>query len=138
MFASGFPGSAYECCAGGGGGTVQVQVASSADDAEERASGRVGLASSDLELTEDKDQQTVGIRFTGVDIPSGSTITRAYVQFHSEDASSGASALTIAGELTGNAQAFQSVDGDISSRTRTGASVSWSPAAWSEDNNGAA
>ena len=50
--------------------TIQSRVAASSDDAEERPSGSVLLTSSDLELTLDgSNQQVVGMRFTGLNIP---------------------------------------------------------------------
>ena len=51
--------------------TVEVRVASSADDAEERSSGSISLSSSDLELTTDgSDNQWIGMRFAGLSIPA--------------------------------------------------------------------
>jgi hypothetical protein len=61
-----------------GAATVRVQVSSSSDDAEEQASGLIwNLASSDLELVYDSSDQTVGMRFNGVNIPPGANITSA-------------------------------------------------------------
>ncbi len=61
----------------GGTNVTEVRVSASSDDAEERATGAESLTSSDLELG---DNQTVGMRFTGVDIPPpGATIVDAYV-----------------------------------------------------------
>ena len=53
--------------------TVEVRVAAGLDDAEESSSGSVGLTSSDLELVYTGGNQTVGIRFNGLDIPQGDT-----------------------------------------------------------------
>ena len=87
--------------------TFEVRVAASSDDAEERASGNVSLTSSDLELVNDKSSdQTVGIRFNGVNIPPGATIVNAYVQFQADETSSGVTSLTIEGEDTDDAQTF--------------------------------
>jgi hypothetical protein len=69
----------------GGPFTVQVPVATSSDDAEQAAGGGVELASSDLELVEDTTAQTVGLRFAGVQVPHGATISNAYVQFETDD-----------------------------------------------------
>ena len=65
--------------------TLEVRVAASSDDAEERSSGGVNLTSSDLELVYDGSDQTVGIRFNGVTIPQGASIRNAYVQFQVDE-----------------------------------------------------
>ena len=78
--------------------TVEVRVAAGSDDAEESASGSMSLTSSDLELVYDGSDQTVGIRFSGVDIPQGANIVNAYVQFQVDETSSGRLSLTIEGE----------------------------------------
>ncbi len=111
--------------------TLEIRVAASSDDAEERASGSVGLRSSDLELVYDKTDQAVGIRFSGVTIAEGATILiNAYIQFQVEETSSGPVSLTIQGEDTGDALTFVNSRGNVSSRPRTAAAVSWSPPAW--------
>jgi hypothetical protein len=110
--------------------TVEVRVAASADDAEERASGRVKRTSTDLELVFDESDQTVGMRWTGIHVPQHATIVNAYVQFQVDETNSGATSLTIYGEATSNAPAFTSTSGDITARPRTGAAVAWSPPPW--------
>ena len=111
--------------------TVEVRVASGPDDAEEKPSGSMRLASSDLELTTDgSNQQVVGLRFTGLAIPAGASITAAYVQFQADEADSGAVALTVRAEAVDDAAAFVDVRDDLSSRPTTVASVGWSPPAW--------
>jgi chitodextrinase len=112
-------------CAG-----VQVRVAGSADDAEETASGSVSLTSSDLELTYDGSNQTIGMRFRAVNIPAAATITNAYVQFQVDEANSEATSLTIRGQAIDNAPAFTTTKTNISGRSRTAAAVQWSPPAW--------
>jgi hypothetical protein len=110
--------------------TTEVQVSASADDAEE-AAGVVDAGSSDLELTIDHGvSQTIGMRFTNVDVPNAEIISRAYLQFQTDEASSGATTLTIQGEAVTNAAAFSPVANNISARSRTGASVTWSPEPW--------
>jgi hypothetical protein len=132
------PGAAVQSPAVGpveGTGTsdvVQVRIAARADDAEESADGVVSTGSSDLELVNDGSagDQTVGLRFTGVAIPQGATITGASVQFQSDRATSTATSLTIRGEATDNAGVFNGHTGKISTRTRTVSAVSWAPPAW--------
>ncbi|MDL1939417.1 hypothetical protein FBQ94_10310, partial [Candidatus Jettenia sp. AMX1] len=57
-------------------------------------------------------------------------ISNAYIQFKADEIHSDATSLIIQGEAANNAAAFTSVDGNMSSRPRTTAAVSWSPAAW--------
>jgi hypothetical protein len=109
----------------------EVRVASSGDDVEESSSGKVGFTSSDLELVVDGTVvQTVGLRFGGVGIPRGASITKAYVQFQVRETGSGATSLALQGEASGNALPFANVSGNVSSRPRTAASVAWSPPSW--------
>ena len=64
--------------------TLEVRISAGPDDAEERPTdGNVRLGSKGLEMVyEDPGyNQTVGLRFTGVDIPQGALITNAYIQF---------------------------------------------------------
>ena len=110
--------------------TVDIQVAESADDAEESSAGNVDLGSSDLELVYNGGHQTVGMRFNEVPIPRGATIFDAYIQFKVDETDSGATSLTISGEGRDDAPTFGSTHRNISSRLRTTTSVSWSPVAW--------
>jgi len=111
--------------------SVDVRVAAGSDDAEERASGSMSLNSSDLELIYDGgSNQTVGIRFNGMSIPQGATITNAYIQFQVDEAPSDSTSLTIQGEAIDNAPTFINTSGNILSRERTLASVPWSPPPW--------
>ncbi|MCB9290593.1 MAG: metallophosphoesterase [Lewinellaceae bacterium] len=123
-----------DCSCGGGLANTDfscVQVNNSADDAEEEASGAVSLTSSDLELTEDAGPQTVGMRFTGLNIPQGATILNAYIQFTTdENGNTNPCNLTIYGEAADDAQPFSDIDFNISSRQRTAASVGWIPPDW--------
>jgi hypothetical protein len=72
----------------------------------------------------------VGLRFTNITVPAGATITNAYVQFQADEAQSGATNLTIAGQASDNASTFTTAAKDISSRPRTSSTASWAPAAW--------
>ena len=101
------------------------------------------LASSDIELVTDNDTgggysggtQKIGLRFTAMTIPAGATITNAYLTFRAIAAdspmtNSDATNLTIKGQLIANAPTFTTTSGNISSRTTTTASASWTPASW--------
>jgi len=114
--------------------TIEVRISSSSDDAEEKASGSMKLTSSDLELVYDKSNQTVGMRFNSVDIPSGATITNAYIQFQVDETPSGTTSLTIQAQAADDPPTFTNSSGNISSRARTAAAQSWSPPPWPTKN----
>jgi hypothetical protein len=110
--------------------TVEVRVSVGSDDAEERADDSMNLASSDLELVYNSGIQTVGMRFSGVEILQGVTIINAYVQFQVDETPSKLTNLTIEGEAVDHAATFTASSGNISSRPRTTAAVAWSPPPW--------
>ena len=116
----------------GGSSTLNVPVSIVSDDAEENnANGVVDLASSDLELVVDKTLvQTVGLRFTGMTIPAGASITNAYVQFTVDEPKSAAASLTVRGERSLNPPTYTAAAFNVTSRPDTAASVAWSPSAW--------
>ena len=125
---------------GGGGGTsttVEQRTLASTDDAEESATGAVKTSSSDLELVQDGSAQTVGMRWPNLTIPRGATITAAWVQFAARSADAGTTSLLFRAQAADNAPAFTTATQNISSRLRTGASVNWSPAAWTAGAAGA-
>ncbi|HEX5769895.1 MAG TPA: PKD domain-containing protein, partial [Nocardioidaceae bacterium] len=117
---------------GGGSQTVEVRLAAGSDDAEQRLTGSTSLTSSDLELTTDgTTQQVVGLRFVGLQIPQGATVTNAYVQFRTNEVSTGAVSLTLKAEAADNAATYSATSGNVTSRATTTASVAWSPPDWS-------
>lgn len=113
-----------------GAQTLRTRVATSSDDAEERSSGWITTSNPDLELVDDGGPQTVGMRFADLQIPPGASILNAYMQFQADETSLDAATLTIAGERGDDAATFGSSSGNISSRPRTAAAVSWSPPVW--------
>jgi hypothetical protein len=109
---------------------VENRIHSSSNDAEEY-NGRVSLSSSDLELTQDGNkQQIVGLHFSSLNIPKNATITKAYLQFEVDETSSEATSLIIHGEKSTHALTFTSSSNNISTRSKTSASVTWNPPAW--------
>ncbi|RTE51706.1 hypothetical protein EHW67_19910 [Arenibacter aquaticus] len=108
--------------------TITSQVSQGNDDAEEQLSnGSMDLGSSDLELTMDGGtNQLVGIRFQNINIPQGTTILSASIQFTTDETNSGSTSVTIRGEDSDNANIFASSNYNISARTLTTASVTWS------------
>ncbi len=111
--------------------SIDVRVSGSSDDAEQRVSnGYMSRGSSDLELIYDSYDQIVGLRFRNIQIPQGYTITNAYIEFSADETDSTSTNLTIYGQAIDDAPYFSSTYNNISNRTKTSASVSWSPEAW--------
>jgi hypothetical protein len=109
-------------------------VAVAADDAEQKASGSMNLASADLDMVIDgSTTTTVGLRFTGINIPQNATITNAYIQFRSDEVQSGTTTLTVMGELSPNPAAFGTTKFNITGRADT-VSVGWTPVPWTAKN----
>ncbi len=126
-----------DCSTGGGGNAYNGNASDYAE--EDVSDGSIYLTSSDLELADEaggQGLQEVGVRFTGVNIPQGKTITSAYIQFQADESGSGAVSLNIYGEDTDNSTAFTSTAYDVSNRTKTSASVAWSPPGWTAPNAG--
>jgi hypothetical protein len=115
-----------------GAAVLDVPVRASTDDAEERTStGAVTLTSGDLNLGQDGTAaQTSAMRFTGVSLPNGATITNAYVQFQADEASTAAASLSVTGQAADDAEVFTTTARSVSGRARTGAAVAWNPASW--------
>lgn len=127
---------------------VTVGAADSGDDAEQRISnGNVNLNSSDLELcTDGTNDQLVGVRFQNVTIPSGATISTAYIEFQADEANNNNVVIDIVGIDVDNAAQFNSnnsnisdrIDGTISSNTTANSSWTFTSAnAWSVGERGA-
>ncbi len=112
--------------------TLDLRVATGADDAEQNASsGSMSLTSGDLELGADgSTAQLVGLRFAGVSVSPAATIVEAWLQFQVDEVSTGAASLTIQAQADDDAAAFATTSGNLGSRPRTAAAVPWSPPAW--------
>ena len=108
------------------------QVAAAGDDVEERtSSGSKSSNVNDLELGYDgTTPHTVGLRFTGIDIPQGAIITNAYIQFRADEAQTGSASLLIQGEDADDANPFTAAKFDVAARARTDASAAWAAAPW--------
>ena len=104
---------------------LNLSVSQGTDDAEERSNGSMYLNSSDLELIYDGSNQRVGMRFTGVSIPQGATVSKAYIEFQTDETNSGSTSLTFRGHDTDNAATFTSASNNISSRGLTASSAAW-------------
>jgi hypothetical protein len=110
--------------------TLDVRVAGGLDDAEEHLTeaNAIDITSSDLELGTEgggADTQAIGIRFRNINIPAGSTITSAAIQFTVDESDDEPTSVLIHGELSANPIEYSTVAGDITRRTKTAASVAW-------------
>lgn len=114
---------------------LEVRIATGNDDGEENSNGSINLTSTDLDfMTDMGGQQTnrvVALRFTGLALPQNATIVNAYVQFQVDEATNDTTSLTIRGEAVDHAAPFGLSNSTLSTKPRTTAAVTWSPAVWS-------
>jgi hypothetical protein len=117
-------------------GGLLKSVARSEDDAEEVVkNGSMLLDTAYLELV-GGDNMVVALRFTDIRIPKGARVKHAYLQFtipaHLRYRSSEKTDLVLHAELAANAKPFTKINHNITSRSKTTASVEWSPEPWTE------
>lgn len=114
-----------------------AQISSSSDDAEEKpVGGAPTLNSTDIELTIDNGtNQTIGLRFNNISIPKDAIISKAYIQFTTDEPTNiDPCQLTIKGQNEDNPSTFTTATASISSRPLTTESVVWNPTAlWQTD-----
>lgn len=124
--------------------TFTKRVAASADDAEERLTDNYTYNTSDGGDLDIGDlagagaiPTLVGVRFQNVQIPPGSQITNAYIEFTADTVSAGADiVLKITGEASDNAAAFpHNTNNGLSSRAQTTASATWTEGNWTVVND---
>lgn len=121
--------------------TVTAQINASANDAEENASGATSIADTSLDLAYDGTQRnTVGLRFTGLNIPRNATITDANIQFATSAArNTNTVNLLIEGEASSDPLLFAATSNNLTNRARTAANTAWSSVpSWSTDLSNAA
>ena len=118
---------------------LDIQISNKNDDVEELENGTIWKTNSDLELCYDGyvsssqglvGHQHVGLRFQNVTVPSGATITNAYIQFTADETDNDATEIVIRAELVDDADAFSYSTNDVSTRAMTTDSVTWNPPAW--------
>ena len=113
----------------------ETRISESAGDAEEQGPtgeepGEIYLISAvnmvyDTLGSKYRGQQIVGLRFTDIDIPQDALILDAWIQFDSWSPTTDSTSLDIWMEDVENAPAIMEVDYNISSRTKSTASVPW-------------
>jgi len=114
--------------------TETTAISQSTDDAEETLStGAVDLTSTDMELVDNGgcNPQADGLRFTGIDVPQGASIVKAYIQFEAdENVNWYPSRLHIKGSSVLNPGTFTTANGSISGMATTTAEAFWHPRSW--------
>lgn len=106
------------------------RISKSANDAEEGKGGKVNLGSSDLELVKDATDQLVGLRFEEINIPRGTKIRSATIQFATDETSSDATKLVIQAVNSVNPPPFVDKKNNISARPLLPRKIDWSPEPW--------
>ena len=119
--------NAYTCACNCGPPLRQrsLRVLASADDAEQQLDGTILLNSPDLDFLNGR---FVGLRFPGVQIPKGSKILAANVQFTAAPGSTPAAELLtvrITGEATANAGPFSTAPASLAALPNTANAVQW-------------
>jgi len=107
-----------------------LKAAASHDDAEENERGLVNLISTDLELTQERTNQVVGIRFGPVPLRDASALKRVYLQFTVDEISKGPTELEIRAAALDNVPPFTAKKRSLSSLPCTTAAVKWKPKPW--------
>jgi len=111
-----------------------LRVSAGEDDAEQHLNDNsVEIDSPDLDMVSGR---VVGVRFRDVDIPPGSDIMSATIQFTASAASTGTVTFSINGEAADNAAPFTTATSDITARPSTTNAVSWSPGNWVASGSG--
>ncbi|MEM9819521.1 MAG: CotH kinase family protein [Bacteroidota bacterium] len=113
---------------------ISAQISSGADDAEEPVGfDFLSLDDNIIRIVNDwSGDQTVGFRFTNLEITPGATIKSAHIEFITgfPSLSVGPCDIDIYGHNTGNAPTFENTAQNISNRPFTSASVNWQPEDW--------
>ncbi len=123
--------------------TIDTLSVLTSDDAEELSSaelnsslnpGDLDIGSSDLEMVDDSSWngigQTIGIRFEELDLPVGTVIQEAYIEFQADGSQSAPASLAIVIEDVDDAEAFENTPFNISSRTGSIDTVLWNVTPW--------
>jgi len=114
-----------------GGIVIEFGITNSNDSVEDQLERGMYLDSSDLELPNDGGLQVIGLRFLNVEVPRGTNVINAYVEFTVTDVEADEPVnLIIDGELVPDAPAFVDVMYNVRDRTRTTSKVEWQPEHW--------
>jgi len=107
--------------------TAVAEVEHRNDDVEQRVkNGRMSMDSSDLEVTYDRQEQLIGIRFDSVPVPARAVVVDAHIQFEVDEAETGEVRTLIVGEASGDPDRYDDDDWELSRRDETSARARWS------------
>lgn len=106
--------------------TYTGTITNGSDDAQE-TSGTMSLTATSLNAN--ATTQISGMRFSGVDVPRGSTVTAASLELYLISSSYDDPDVVIRGQAADDAPAFATTAGDITNRAKTAAAVSWQASA---------
>ncbi|MEN7973940.1 MAG: metallophosphoesterase, partial [Verrucomicrobiota bacterium] len=116
-------------------GVIDKRIIYSGDDVEQRTdTGGMYMDSTDLELVDDlvnHGPQSVGLRFQGLDIPQGATLTAAYIEFTVDETTSEATDVQFQTQAVDHAEPFTTTAFNLTDRPWNPDTVSWSIPAWS-------
>ena len=105
---------------------ISERVDSTNEDAEENISdGDMTRYDNDLDFRTSGSTELAGVLFDGLSLPANSIIEHAYLDFWIKDKKTSTTNVVIKGFDTDNPSDFSNSDYDISSRTKTSASVTW-------------
>ncbi len=121
--------------------STSSRISQGTNDVEEDKNGKVRLTSPDIDLVYDganRGDQTIGLRFSNLNIPQGATISKAYLQFTAMGRSTTYSLMNIQGEDVDNSAPFSNLNKNVSERNKTNANVQWGPfrTTWNEGESG--
>jgi hypothetical protein len=118
---------------------LDTPVAKAFDDVEQRPTGFADWLGATLNIPNaGATTQTIGIRFAGLAVPVGATVTEAWIQFAASGSTSGATSIQVRGIAADDTPTFTTSSTTVSSKPKTTAQVAWSPAAWTSGQRGAA
>src|SRR3972149_9462858 len=109
---------------------INIRISQNSDDAEQKSNGEMDLNDKlDLDIAEDQ----TGLRFQNINIPQGSIITKAYIQFTAANSNEEDSAgVDIFAENIANAKTFSQSKFNVTNREKTNASIDWLIPKWNE------
>jgi hypothetical protein len=111
---------------------VNLKVSAGADDAYDYSATEFWNNTATMRVGDNSGKKaTMGLRFSGVSVPAGATITQAVLRVKSYQNWSNALHVKVSAEVADNPGSFVDASVRPSARVKTGAQVDWDPGAWS-------
>lgn len=111
-------------------GTLEVSIAIGADDVQELAFGKLIQSDPTLELSQVG--EVVALRFTGIDVPQGAGITKAYLSLTAARGSEEAGTFAIRAEAADSSAQVPTEDGAVWGLPMGYISASWETGPWTQ------